>query len=94
MQYASDACRKVSDDVIVVGVDVPSGDTRQKSVFNGIHKVKENRVVIVEAARPLVASEQIKVIAEVNYPSVSYAIKSTDTIFYHSEQLEIGRAHV
>lgn len=86
-KYAFDVCRRVSDDVIVVGVDIPGGDTRQKSVFNGICKVKENRVVIVEAARPLVTPEQIKVIAEVDWPSVSYAIDSSDTILYHGMYL-------
>ena len=86
-EYSCDVCEKVSDDVIVVGVDFPGGKTRQESVFKGIRKAKYEKVVIVEAARPLVTSKQIKDIGLNTYPSVSYVMKSTDTILYKKEHL-------
>jgi len=47
-----------------------------------LQHVEHDRVVIVEAARPLVSSEQILKIAKEPYPSVSYAVHPTDTVFY------------
>ena len=87
-EYSCVACEKVCDNVIVVGIDFPGGKTRQESVFKGIRKAKHKKVVIVEAARPLVTSKQIKDIGLNTYPSVSYVMKSTDTIIYNGEQLD------
>jgi len=83
-------CAKVSDDVIVVGVDVKAGNTRQESVYNGLQYVKYDVVVIVEAARPCVTSQQIKTIAEYvtdTNPSISYAKKCINTIYYDNKHL-------
>jgi len=53
-----------------------------------LKKIKNSRVVICEAARPLVTPDQIKRIASVDYPSVSYAFPSVDTIFYKNRHLD------
>lgn len=47
--------------IVVVGKDVPGGGTRSGSVVNGLKALPRttNRVVILEAARPLVLKEQI-----------------------------------
>lgn len=49
------------DRVKVVGVDVPGGPTRTKSVINGLYSVSADtsRIVIMEAARPLVTADDI-----------------------------------
>jgi len=87
-EYATDASKKVSDDVVVVGIDVPGGRQRRDSVFIGLNNVSYNRVVIVEAARPLVTPEQIKRIGEMDNPSVSYYLPSVDTIIYGNKILK------
>lgn len=48
--------------IVIVGKDIPGGETRTESVINGLNALPENtdRVIIVEAARPLVTREQIK----------------------------------
>jgi 2-C-methyl-D-erythritol 4-phosphate cytidylyltransferase len=82
--YAYDQCCSVSREVIVVGRDVPAGKTRQASVRNGLALVTNNVVVIVEAARPLVTSAQIKAIAEKvseEHPSWAYSLPCNYTIF-------------
>lgn len=78
-----DTARVVSPDVVVVGVGVPGGPRRRDSVLIGLNTVCFDRVVITEAARPLVTSTQIKDIASVDYPSVSYAIPPVDTVIYN-----------
>lgn len=81
-KHAADKCREVSDDVVVVGVDIPAGKIRQKSVYNGLEQVVNDRVVIVEAARPGVTVEQIMRIGVEDFPSMSYAVDSVDTILF------------
>lgn len=87
-KYPYETATQVSDDVVVVGVDIPRGNTRQESVLNGLKKIKYDRVVILEAVRPLVTKDQIDFIANIDYPSISYAIKSTDTIIYKNKVLD------
>lgn len=56
------ACRVVGkDNVVAVGKDLPGGETRTKSVMIGLSALNEDteRVVILDAARPLVKDEQI-----------------------------------
>lgn len=85
-QIVYNKCLKVSDDVHVVGY---SQHGRQGAVYNGLRKVKYSRVVILEAARPLVTVEQIKKIGELKkYLSISYAYPSTDTIYYMKQHLK------
>ena len=49
------------DHVVAVGKDIPGGVTRTGSVRNGMAALPENaeRVIIVEAARPMLTKEQI-----------------------------------
>lgn len=73
------------DNVVVVGVDVPGGIVRSQSVINGLVALKEKekhyeRVVIVEAARPLVTIEQLKDIIEDKHKSTTYALPLVSTI--------------
>jgi 2-C-methyl-D-erythritol 4-phosphate cytidylyltransferase len=84
-KHVYDKCIQVSDDVIVVGYSIHG---RQGAVYNGLRKVKYDKVVILEAARPAVTVEQIQMIANVNAPSVSYIIKSVDTIHYYGTHLD------
>jgi 2-C-methyl-D-erythritol 4-phosphate cytidylyltransferase len=83
-KHVFEKCSAVSDNVIVVGVDIAGGTTRQESVLNGLQHITYDTVVIVEATRPAVTSEQIKFIASKctkENPSVSYALPNTSTIY-------------
>jgi 2-C-methyl-D-erythritol 4-phosphate cytidylyltransferase len=85
--YAYEQCCKVCDDVIVVGRDVPAGDTRSQSVMNGLEKVMNPVVVIVEAARPLVTATQIETIASMVtplHPSWAFNLPANYTIYHDS----------
>lgn len=73
------------DNVVVVGVDVPGGIVRSQSVINGLISLKEknkmfDRVVIVEAARPLVTIQQLEDIINDNHKSTTYALPLVSTI--------------
>lgn len=73
------------ENVVVVGVDIPGGIVRSQSVINGLVALKEkdkrfDRIVIVEAARPLVTIEQLKDIIEDNHKSTTYALPLVSTI--------------
>jgi len=74
-------CSNVSTEIVVVGVDIEGGNTRQESVFAGLQKIKSGRVVILEAARPLVTEEQIIQIAQIDGPSVSFYKNLVDTVY-------------
>lgn len=72
------------ENICVVGVDVPGGDTRSKSVINGLNCLKEKgmfrRIIILEAARPLITDKQIEDIIIDEHPSCTYALPLRSTV--------------
>lgn len=73
------------DNIVVVGVQVEGGLTRSQSVVNGINALlkKEKqyeRVIILEAARPLITPEQITRIIEDEHDNCTYALPLTSTV--------------
>lgn len=60
--------------VVVVGKDVPGGDTRTGSVINGLRTLPNDvdRVIILDAARPMVTEVQIRELLENSSPSVTF----------------------
>lgn len=90
-QTQVEAANPLSDDVIVVGIDIDGGETRQESVYLGLNEASGDRVVILEAARPLVTTEDIQRLLEHPEPSVSYALPVVDTTCSLVHQTYIDR---
>lgn len=69
-------------DVVVVGVDMEGGRTRSESVRIGLRHLPEDcgRVVILEAARPLVTVDQIKTLADDKSESATFALPLVNTV--------------
>ena len=72
--------------IIAVGKDIPGGLTRTESVIKGLKALPENteRVVIVEAARPMVTSEQVWELLQDPYPSSSFVRPLVNTVIYRN----------
>lgn len=72
------------ENVVVVGIDIPGGETRSGSVKNGLDWVnsKENckKVVIMEAARALVTKQQLEDIIAFDSPSCCFVTPVVDTV--------------
>lgn len=70
------------ENIVIVGKDVAGGDTRTESVKIGLHAIAKNteRVVIVEAARPLVTQEQLQLLLTETKPSVSFVMPLVNTV--------------
>lgn len=70
--------------IVVVGKDIPGGKTRTGSVKNGLLALPADteRVVIIEAARPMVTETQIRQLAECAFPSVSFVRPLVNTVIY------------
>lgn len=68
--------------IVVVGVDIAGGDTRSKSVYNGLMAMPEtcDRVIILEAARPLVTENQIKKLLSDKNKSTTFALQLVNTV--------------
>jgi len=68
--------------IVVVGVDIAGGDTRSKSVYNGLMAMPEtcDRVIILEAARPLVTENQIKKLLSDKNKSTTFALPLVNTV--------------
>lgn len=71
--------------VVVVGVDTKGGVTRSMSVINGLKfleakKLQFERLLILEAARPLVTDSQYLQILEDSHPSSTFALPLVSTI--------------
>ena len=79
--YDKAVCVVGEGNVVVVGRDVPGGDTRSESVMNGLQRLKNDtkRVLIAEAARPLVTVEQMKELLDDNSKSASFVMPLVNT---------------
>lgn len=70
-----------SGDIVVVGLDIEGGRTRQESVSSGLRLIDSDKVIIFEAARPLVSEKDVMDLIEEDYPSVTFGSK-IDTPVY------------
>lgn len=73
------------ENIIVVGVDISGGITRSQSVINGIYefekkKIDYERIIILEAARPLVTKDQLELILNDAHDSTTFALPLISTI--------------
>lgn len=76
------ACQLIpKEQIVVVGVDVPGGETRSESVMNGLHVLKAcKKVLLIEAARPLVTVEQLQALIDCEDDSITFVAPCIDTI--------------
>lgn len=83
-RYAYETAAAVvgSDRIVAVGKDVCGGETRTGSVLNGLRALKRDteRVIIVEAARPMVTREQVRELLLDRHASVSFARPLVNTV--------------
>lgn len=70
--------------IVAVGKDIQGGITRTGSVMNGLNALPDevDRVIIVEAARPMVTKEQIRQLLEDSYPSSTFVRPLVNTVIY------------
>ena len=70
--------------IVAVGKDIPGGATRTGSVMNGLEALPKDitRVIIVEAARPMVTREQVMELLNDPYPSSSFVRPLVNTVIY------------
>ena len=68
----------------MVGVDVPGGDTRTKSVISGLNAVSKDtdRVIIIEAARPLVKAIDLWQLILDDAPSTTFVRPLVNTVAF------------
>lgn len=76
------ACELIPKErIVVVGVDIPGGETRSGSVMNGLNALKGcEKVLLIEAARPLVTVDQLKELIDYEADSVTFVAPCIDTI--------------
>lgn len=84
--YAHEAASEVvgTDHIVAVGKDIPGGETRTGSVLNGLRALRydTDRVVIVEAARPMVTRAQIIELLNDPFPSTSFVRPLVNTVIF------------
>lgn len=70
--------------IIAVGKDIPGGITRTGSVINGLKAVPVDteRIIIIEAARPMVTKNQILELLNDPYPSSCFVRPLVNTVIY------------
>lgn len=85
-EWAYDAASIYSNDISIVGIDVPPGATRSESVINGLNSISldHDHVIILEAARPLVTSNHIEKLLATTSQSVSFSVPMVETILLKS----------
>ncbi len=87
-RYVCEAAQNVVGEgrIVTVGKDIPGGDTRTESVVKGLESLPADteRVIILEAARPLVTEKQILRLREDSHPSVSFVHPLVNTVVYRN----------
>lgn len=87
-EYPYDAAASIlgQDHVTVVGLDIPGGPTRTESVINGVNAIPEDtdRIVILEAARPLVTTNEIDILIQDKNPSSTFVRPLVNTVVFRS----------
>ena len=85
-RYAYETALEVvgQDNIVAVGKDIPGGLTRTGSVINGLKALPKDvdRVIIVEAARPMVTKDQVKQLLEDAHPSSTFVRPLVNTVIY------------
>lgn len=74
------------DNIVAVGKDFPGGDTRTGSVIKGLKALASDtdRVVILDAARPMVTVSQIKELLEHSSRSVTFVRPLVNTPIFRN----------
>ncbi len=72
------------ENIVAVGKDIEGGATRTESVLCGLRALPRDtdRVIILEAARPMVTAEQVKILLSDSYPSTSFVRPLVNTVVY------------
>ena len=87
-RYAYETAMSVvgKENIVVVGKDIQGGATRTGSVMNGLAALSMgiDRVILIEAARPMVTRAQILQILEDPYPSSSFVRPLVNTVIYRN----------
>lgn len=89
-EHVYDKVKDLVNETIVVGIDIKGGKTRSESVINGLNSLSKNsnRVIILEAARPLVTNSQIEILLNSSSDSCGFyspfvdATLVDDNIYY------------
>lgn len=87
-EYSYDTTSEVIERqrIITVGKDIEGGATRTASVMNGLMALPEDtsRVIIIEAARPMVTKEQILQLLNNENASVTFVRPLVNTVIYRN----------
>lgn len=87
-RYSYDTAESVvgKGNIVAVGKDIPGGETRSQSVIIGLRTLPSDteRVVILDAARPLVTVEQIKELLENPNPSCTFVRPLVNTPIFRT----------
>jgi len=85
-RYAYETVESVvgADRIVTVGKDIKGGATRSSSVMKGLKSVPEDtdRIIIAEAARPMVTREQVIQLLNDPYSSSSFVRPLVNTVVY------------
>ena len=85
-RYAYETTSSVvgENNIVAVGKDIPGGKTRTLSVLLGLEALPNtiDRVIIVEAARPMVSREQIIQLLDDPYPSSTFVRPLVNTVIF------------
>lgn len=81
-EHVYDTAKLVTDNIVVVGIDVPAGETRSESVINGLNSLDSDteQVLIAEAARPLVTRKQMEELLVDEYDSKTFVMPLVNTV--------------
>lgn len=85
-KYAYETAKNIVGEsrIVVVGKDIQGGETRTQSVLKGLEALPNDtdRVVIMEAARPMVTKEQIMQLLSDTHQSTSFVRPLVNTVVF------------
>jgi|GEM_PF-990174 len=90
-KWSFNTIKPLVDEIVVVGIDFPGGESRLDSVYLGLKKCHGDCVIIHDAARPLILPEQINAIKKLllaGEKSISFYLPSVEAVIYKNEYLD------
>ena len=85
-QHAYNTAREITNEIVVVGVDIEEESTRQKTIAKALAKIKSERVIIFDLSTPLVNSKHLKALQNLNEPCGTFVLPINKAMYSTSSR--------
>ena len=93
-QHAYNTAREITNEIVVVGVDIEIERTRQKTINKALQMIKSNRVIIFDLSTPLVTGKHLKALENTEAKSATFALPVNTGVYNSDSKMHCDSAHL